>query len=79
VFTEVLGYLGLCLVFASFAVKRWSWLYTLNGMGAVVLAIYAYLVGNTVFTLLESVLAAYLFTKLYREYRSRNRKRFRHP
>ncbi len=68
---DVLGYLGLCLVFASFLVKRWSWLYTLNGLGASILAVYAYMIGNKVFTILESVLALYLFAKLYREYRSR--------
>jgi len=68
----VLGYIGLGLVFASFVIKRWTWLYTLNALGATVLAIYAHLVGNTVFTILEGGLAIYLLTKLYSEYKSRS-------
>ncbi len=69
---ETLGYLGMCLVFASFIVKRWSWLYSLNAVGALILALYAYLIGNAVFTILECGLAAYLFARLYSEYKSRS-------
>ncbi len=69
---DVIGYVGLGLVFASFIIKRWTWLYTLNAIGATLLTIYAYLIGNHVFTILEGGLAAYLVARICSEYRARS-------
>jgi len=63
----VLGYVGLILVFASFAVKRWEWLYAFNMSGAVILSIYALIKGETVFFILQTGIAIFLAYRLINE------------
>lgn len=71
---DILGYIGLTLVFTSFIVRRWVWLYTFNMLGAIILATYAYLIGNLVFTVLEAGLSFYLLLRLLEVLRGRGGK-----
>ncbi|GAB6147572.1 hypothetical protein JCM10135_01130 [Stetteria hydrogenophila] len=68
---QAVGVAGVILVFASFIVKDWRWLYSFNMSGALLLAVYAYLTGSTVFLVVESGLAVYLAYRLYAELSSR--------
>lgn len=68
---DILGYVGVALVFVSFIVKRWVWLYGFNMGGAVVLTLYAYLRGDAVFTVLEAGIALYLAARFFSEVRAR--------
>jgi hypothetical protein len=66
-FQELLGIIGMILVFASFLVKRWVWLYSLNMSGALLLTIYAYLRRDLVFTLVEAWITGFLAYRLANE------------
>lgn len=66
---QTLGVLGMLLVFASFIVKRWAWLYAFNMSGALVLALYAYLRGDSVFLAVEAGIVGFLAYRLYGELR----------
>jgi len=69
---QLIGLAGMILVFASFIVKRWVWLYTFNMTGAVLLTIYAYLQGDPVFTIVEAGIVAFLAYRLVNELKSRS-------
>jgi len=64
---EALGLAGMLLVFASFTVRRWAWLYAFNMSGAVLLTLYAYLRGDPVFTAVEAGIVAFLAYRLASE------------
>ncbi len=72
---QALGVVGMLLVFASFIVKRWTWLYGFNMSGALLLTAYAYLRGDPVFTVVEAGIVAFLAYRLYRELKSEPVKR----
>jgi len=65
----LIGLAGMILVFASFVVKRWAWLYAFNMSGAVLLTIYAYLQGDPVFTIVEAGIVGFLAYRLVNELR----------
>ena len=67
---ELLGLAGMVLVFASFIVKRWTWLYAFNMSGAILLTLYAYLRGDPVFTAVEAGIVGFLAYRLLRETKS---------
>jgi hypothetical protein len=67
----ILGLAGMALVFASFIVKDWRWLYSFNLSGATLLTLYAWLRGDPVFTAVEAGIAAFLAYRLYAELRGR--------
>ncbi len=67
----VIGVLGLLLVFTSFIVRNWVWLYSFNLSGAVLLTIYAYMIGDPIFTIVEAGISAFLSYRLVSEIRSR--------
>jgi len=71
---DLLGFAGLILVFLSFVVRKWVWLYSFNMSGAVLLTVYALLRGNIVFTILELGIALFLAHRLINEVRSRRRR-----
>lgn len=62
-----IGVTGLILVFLSFLVQNWRWLYLFNGLGSFLLALYAFLQGNWIFTVLESGIVFFLLLQLYKE------------
>lgn len=64
---EAIGVLGIILVFASFIVKDWRWLYAFNMSGAALLAVYAYFTGSPVFLVVESGIVVFLAYRLYKE------------
>ena len=64
---QMLGVAGMLLVFASFIVKRWVWLYSFNMTGAILLAVYAYLKGDYVFLVVESGIVGFLAYRLLGE------------
>jgi hypothetical protein len=66
-----LGLAGMALVFASFIVKSWAWLYAFNMSGAVLLTLYAYLRGDPIFTVVEAGIVAFLAYRLHQELRGR--------
>ncbi len=66
---DILGYVGLALVFVSFIVKKWWWLYAFNLCGTILLAIYAYLIKSIVFTVLEVGIAILLTYRFINELR----------
>jgi len=68
---RLLGLAGMLLVFASFIVKRWLWLYALNLAGTLLLTLYAILIGDPVFTVVEAGIAAFLAYRLLGELRGR--------
>ncbi|MEB3816691.1 MAG: hypothetical protein LRS46_01940 [Desulfurococcales archaeon] len=72
---ELLGLAGMLLVFASFIVKRWVWLYALNLSGTVTLTVYAYLRGDPIFTVVEAGIAFFLAYRLGGEVLSSRRGR----
>ncbi len=72
---EVIGFIGLILVFVSFVVKSWIWLYVFNMSGSTILALYAYLRGDLVFTILEAGIVIFLVRRLVSELRQRGRSR----
>lgn len=63
-YMEVVGLIGLVLVFASFVIRNWVWLYALNLSGALMLAVYAFLVGNIIFLVLQCGIALLLTYRL---------------
>ncbi|MEB3764717.1 MAG: hypothetical protein GSR77_00920 [Desulfurococcales archaeon] len=69
---QLLGLLGMILVFVSFIVKDWKWLYTFNMSGATILAIYAYLNNDPIFTIVEAGIVLFLAIRLARELREKN-------
>ena len=69
-YTEAIGIVGMLLVFASFVVKDWRWLYSFNLSGAVLLTLYAYLRRDGVFFVVELGISAFLAYRLVRELRS---------
>ncbi len=72
---EVIGFIGLILVFVSFVIKSWIWLYIFNMSGSAILTLYAYLRGNLVFTILEAGIVIFLAHRLASELRQRSRSR----
>ena len=68
---EALGLAGMLLVFASFIVKRWTWLYAFNMTGALLLTVYAYLQGDPIFTVVEAGIVAFLAYRLAMELKGR--------
>ena len=68
---QLLGVAGILLVFASFIVKKWVWLYSFNMTGAFLLAVYAYLKGDYVFLVVESGIVVFLLARLYNEVKSK--------
>ena len=72
---EALGLLGMILVFISFIVKDWKWLYTFNMSGALVLTIYAWLRRDAVFTIVEAGIFLFLLYRLAEELRARRGER----
>ncbi len=64
---QLLGIAGMLLVFASFIVKRWIWLYSFNMTGALLLAVYAYLRGDYVFLVVETGIVVFLAYRLLGE------------
>ncbi len=66
-FERLIGLTGMLLVFASFVVKRWTWLYTFNASGASLLAVYALLRGDVIFFTVEIGIVAFLLYRLKRE------------
>ncbi len=67
---RLLGLAGMVLVFASFIVRRWVWLYAFNLAGTLLLTIYAILIGDPVFTVVEAGIALFLAYRLLGELRS---------
>ena len=57
------------LIFASFIVKRWLWLYVFNLSGTILLTIYAIIIGDPVFTVVEAGIALFLGYRLLTELR----------
>jgi lipid-A-disaccharide synthase-like uncharacterized protein len=72
---QLLGLAGMLLVFASFLVKRWLWLYSLNMSGALLLTVYAYLRRDPIFTIVEAWITGFLAYRLVNELRERLRGR----
>ena len=70
---DLIGYIGIIFVFASFIVKKWTWLYSFNMLGALALTLYAALKGDLVFTIAESGIFLFLLYKLYNELKSRKK------
>ena len=70
---ELIGLAGMVLVFLSFIVKKWVWLYTFNMSGAILLAIYAYLQGDIIFTVVEAGIVLFLLYRLVNELRAQDR------
>ncbi len=68
---ELLGLLGMILVFLSFIVKDWRWLYSFNLSGALLLTLYAYLRRDPIFTIVELGIALFLAYRLVEELKSR--------
>ena len=69
-YAEAIGIAGMLLVFASFIVKDWRWLYSFNLSGAILLTLYAYLKRDAVFFAVELGISAFLAYRLARELRS---------
>ncbi len=74
---QAIGLVGVVLVFASFVVKDWRWLYSFNMSGAALLAVYAYLTGSMVFLVVEAGIVAFLAYRLYNELTSGGENRCR--
>ncbi len=74
---QAVGLVGVILVFASFVVKDWRWLYSFNMSGAALLALYAYLTGSIVFLIVEAGIVAFLAYRLYNELASGGENRCR--
>jgi len=70
---QLLGLAGMALVFMSFIVKKWTWLYAFNMSGAILLTVYAYLRGDPVFTVVELGIVIFLLYRLLGELRERER------
>jgi lipid-A-disaccharide synthase-like uncharacterized protein len=68
---EIIGLTGMMLVFISFIVRDWRWLYTFNMAGALLLTLYAYLRRDAVFTIVEAGITLFLAYRLYGEIKSR--------
>ena len=66
---RIVGLAGMLLVFLSFIVKRWSWLYAFNLAGTLLLALYAVIIGDPIFTVVEAGIALFLAWRLLREIR----------
>ncbi len=66
---KLLGLAGMLLIFASFIVKRWLWLYVFNLSGTILLTIYAIIIGDPVFTVVEAGIALFLGYRLLTELR----------
>ncbi len=69
----MVGVAGMLLVFASFIVKDWRWLYSLNLAGSLTLLFYAYLRGDPVFVVVEAGIVGMLAYRLYGEVTGRSR------
>lgn len=74
---QAIGLAGVTLVFASFVVKDWRWLYSFNMGGAALLAVYAYLTASMVFLVVEAGIMAFLAYRLYNELTSGGENRCR--
>ena len=61
------------LVFLSFIVKDWRWLYSFNLSGALLLTLYAYLRRDPIFTVVELGIAVFLAYRLFQEIKDRDR------
>jgi hypothetical protein len=63
----IIGVTGMVLVFLSFIVKRWAWLYSFNLAGTTLLAIYAYMQKDLIFLIVETGLVFFLAYRLLNE------------
>jgi len=70
---QTIGLVGMILVFLSFLVKKWTWLYTFNMSGAILLTIYAYLKKDIIFTIVEVGIVAFLLYRLAGELKQQGR------
>ncbi len=66
---KLVGLAGMLLVFTSFVVKRWVWLYGFNLAGTLLLTLYAILIGDPIFTVVEAGIAVFLAYRLLGELR----------
>ncbi|MEB3859719.1 MAG: hypothetical protein LRS43_00755 [Desulfurococcales archaeon] len=67
----LIGIAGLLLVFTSFTVKNWLWLYSFNLTGALLLTLYAYLIRDPIFTIVEAGISGFLAYRLLSELKRR--------
>ncbi len=70
---KLLGLAGMLLIFTSFIVKRWLWLYLFNLSGTLLLTAYAVIIGDPVFTIVEAGIALFLAYRLFIELRDGRR------
>lgn len=68
---QAIGVAGMLLVFASFLIRNWVWLYGLNLAGTLLLDVYAVIRRDAVFATLESGIALVLVYRFTREIRGR--------
>jgi signal transduction histidine kinase len=68
--SELIGYLGMLFVFTSFIIRNWLWLHVLNGIGTALLLIYALILGNRVFAIVEGGVLALLAYRVYQDLKS---------
>lgn len=73
--SELIGYLGMLFVFTSFIIRNWLWLHVLNGIGTALLLIYALVLGNHVFAIVEGGVLALLAYRVYQDLKSGNGKK----
>lgn len=66
---QAIGVAGMLLVFASFLIRNWVWLYGLNLAGTLLLDVYAVIRRDAVFATLESGIALVLVYRFIREIR----------
>lgn len=67
--TQIVGVCGMLLVFASFTIRKWIWLYSLNLAGTLLLDAYAIMRRDNVFAALELGIALFLTYRLINERR----------
>lgn len=67
---QLIGAFGMLLIFSSFIVKAWKWLYTLNFIGTIFLATYAYILGDIVFMTMETGILLFLTYRIMDEIRN---------
>lgn len=70
---QLIGVIGMLLVFTSFTIRNWMWLYMFNLLGTLLLDVYAIIRRDAVFAALESGIALFLAYRLIGEYRKSRR------
>ncbi|MCE4618792.1 MAG: hypothetical protein F7C37_05040 [Desulfurococcales archaeon] len=71
--TQLIGVIGMLLVFTSFTIRNWIWLYMFNLLGTLLLDVYAIIRRDAVFAALETGIAIFLAYRLVDEYRKSRR------